>query len=292
MLPVLFKLGPFVLYSYGVVMLVGFLLALFVVWKKAREEHFEESDILDVVLISGFWGMVSSRIFYVIVHFDQFGVNVIDWLNIFGRPGFVFVGGLLGGGLTLWKQTTLRKWDFYEFSDFVVMGLSLLMVFGWLGSFLNGSSFGLPTESPLGVRFVGMFDKRHPVQLYALFGHLLLFSYLIWVEGKYRTFEWYRAGKSGVRSGFLVFNFVVFLGLIQVMVSGLSSAVFQWQSFRLDIWIWLLFVLIGLWGIYWRSGREWTKDVKVFSGGKRRQRVERRRAKRRKETITSENDIL
>jgi prolipoprotein diacylglyceryltransferase len=245
------------------------LLALFVIWKKTSEEHFEEDEVVDTILATGLWALVGARVIYILFHLDQFGLNLIWWLNWLGKPGFAFLGGLLGGVAAIYFQTKKRKWDFYKFIDLVTAGLALMLVFGWLGSFLNGSNFGLPTESIVGVRFVGMFDKRLPVQLFASGLYLLLFGYLVWVEGKYRTFDWYRAGKSGVRPGFLVFSFTMVMGAIELLVAWLSPPDLVVAGVGWDRWFWIIFVLLGAGGLYWRSGRELARDLKnIFPGRK------------------------
>jgi phosphatidylglycerol:prolipoprotein diacylglycerol transferase len=280
MLPVIFRLGPFTLYSFGLLLFLGTLSGLFVIWKKTREEHYDETDVFDVVLSIGLWSMVGARILYVVLHASQYGFNVLDWFNIFGKPGFSFLGGLVAGVMALWKEAKKRKWDFYEFSDFVVIGVTLTLIFGWLGAFLNGSSLGLPTESVLGIRFAGMFDKRHPVQLYAFVMHIIFFIYVLWAESRFRTFDWYRAGKSGVKSGFLLFNFILFLGISNVVLAVFSPPQFVFRYIVLDWYVWGMMIVLGITGLYARSGRELSREFSGLSLSKRRERIEKRRERR------------
>ena len=105
MLPVIFKLGPFTLYSFGVCLLIGFVLSLFIIWKKASEEHFDEDEVLDTLLATGVWALVGARLTYVFSNWSFFGLNVLMWLNLFGKPGFTFFGGLAAGVIALYFQT-------------------------------------------------------------------------------------------------------------------------------------------------------------------------------------------
>lgn len=280
MLPVVFRFGPFTLYSFGLFVCLGLLFGMFVIWKKTREEHYDEADVFDVILSAGMWSLIGARIVYVVLHASQFGFNVLDWFNIFGKPGFSFLGGLVASWIALWRETKKRKWDFYEFTDFAVIGVTLALTFGWLGSFFNGSSLGLPTESVFGVRFAGMFDKRHPVQLYAFLLHSLFFGYLLWVEGRFRTFDWYRAGKSGVKSGFLLFNFVLFLGISNMLIAWFSPPIFVFRFVVLDWYVWGMMIVLGIVGLYARSGRELSREFSNLSFSRRRERVEKRRERR------------
>lgn len=256
MQPVLISIGPLTVYSFGVFAFLGFLLGMFVVWKKGREQRFEEEALFDAILASCLMALVGARTLYILLHMESFGGQVLAWLNLIGRPGLSLLGGMVGGAIGLWWQARKRKWDFLEFTDLVVIAVSLAFVFGWFGAFLNGSGYGVPTDLPIGVRFPGLYDQRHPIQLYALFAHLFLFAFLWWAESRYRTFGWYTAGKSTVRSGFLTFSYLFFSGLMGVVFSLLSESSVVAFGIGWDGFVWTLAVFIGVMGVYLRSGRQ------------------------------------
>lgn len=292
MLPVLFSLGPITIYSYGIFLFLGFLFGLFVIWKRSREENFEEEKVFDTILIISLYALLGARLIYVFSNFSSFGGNLLYWINLIGKPGFSLFGALGGGIAGLIIETRKRKWDFFEFSDIVAVGLSLTLMFGWLGSFLNGTSPGIETNSPLGITFTGVYQKRHPVQLYFTVLYLFLFIYLWWAEGKYRTFQWYSGGKSGARPGFLFFNLLFFSGLFGVLLAPLIPDGLVLLSLSLSTWLWLSIMVSGGLGLYLRTGRNIKKDISSLKTKTDRRSQLRTRRKRRARGRRLGTDIL
>lgn len=264
MMPVIFSVGPITLYSFGVCLFVGFFLALFVIWKKGREENFEEVKMFDVVLLASFWALIAARVGYIILNFDLVGNNPVGWFNLIGRPGYSYHAAFLGGLASLIRECKKRKWDFFEFADIVSIGVSVFTIFVWLGAFLNGYGYGKVTESFLGLNFPGLEGKRFPVQLYGMASYLGIFSYLWWVEGRYRTFEWYKAYKSSARSGFILFNFFILAGLTGTLLSFLSQDGLKFWFIRMDILFWFALTLVGVTGIWIRSSKKWRHGLTIF----------------------------
>ena len=293
MLPVLLSIGPITIYSYGVFLFFGFLFGLFVIWKRSREEHFEEDQIFDSILATGLYALLGARIVYIFFHFNLFGLNPLSWLNLIGKPGFSVFGALIGGFLAAFLQTKKRKWNFFEFADILILGATLTYVFGWLGAFLNGSSVGIVTESFVGGAFQGVYDQRHPVQLYGVILYLVLFIYLWWVEGKYRTFEWYSGGKAGAKEGFIFFNFFLFSGFIGIILTVFTQATISLLGLSIDIWLYTTMLFVGLVGLYRRSGRELRKDLQNLGGSKERiKRIKAKERRRLRKKVSKITDIL
>lgn len=292
MLPVLFSFGPITIYSFGLFLFLGFIAGLFVIWKRSREENFEEDKIFDAVIYTALLAIIGSRLVYVLFNLGAFGFNLISWINLIGKPGFSLIGAFLGALAGLIVQANKKKWDFYEFSDIVVLGANLMFVFGWFGAFLNGTGYGIETESFLGVSFNGLYDKRHPVQLYSLLLYLASFIYLWWAESKYRTFDWYSRGKGGAKPGFILYSFIILSGIFGLVTNVLSPQSAHFAGLGVGIWLWSLIFLAGLIGLYLRSGRNLQKD---FQGVKRQSRGVKKREQLRQRRMRQRNigkDIL
>jgi len=289
MLPALVKLGPVTIYSYGVFLFLAFFFGMFVVWKRGREEHFDDDDLFDVTLYSSLWALVGARVVYGLFNLDKFGVDIFSWLNILGKPGLSSWGALIGGlgGLAWFAKK--KKWDFFEIADVMVAGVAMAQIFGWIGSFLNGSGYGKATDLPIGVTFPGLFDKRHPAQLYAVVLYILLFWWLWWVESKYRTFEWYKGNKTEANTGFLLFSYLLGLGLISLILVLVAPGFFYWGRVDVRVMFGVVIAGIGLVGGYIRSGRKLGDDLRLFSRAKVSVKVPRFR-KKEKQTKRRENN--
>ncbi len=256
MLPVIQILGLLRIYSFGLFLALAFLFGLFVFWKKGREEHFDEALLLDAAITACFWGFIGARIGFILVNFQVFGLNILDWFSLFAYPGFVGIFGLMSAIISLVIFSKKQKWDTYEVLDFGTLGLSIGLVFVFIGMFLNGSGFGNTTTLPIGMSFPGVFDRRHPVQLYDALLYLIVFISLMKLELEYRAFLWYRAKKRSAQSGFLLACFLMAYGGISGVLSFVKPFQFVIFGIPLDPFIGLLIIVVGISILYRRSGRE------------------------------------
>lgn len=256
MLPTLFAFGPIVIKSFNVMLFLAMFFGMFVFWRKGKEEHYDEMMLFDGLLLAHAFGAVAARAAYIVLHFDQFGLNLIAWLDIFSHPGLMLFVFYLVSALYLFRFSRKKKWDEFEILDFWILGVTASLVFVWIGYFLAGASFGQPTSLPWGIIFPGLLERHHPLQLYFVLFYGLLFWYLSWVEFRYRTFAWYRAGKNTAQTGFLLSMFLLFTGLVSLLLSFISIAGLVVFSIRIDMFVSALMVLVGAGMLYARSGRD------------------------------------
>ncbi len=255
MLPLLFSLGPLKLHTLNLFLVLAFLSVAFLFWRKGREEHYEESQLFDGFLLSTLFGLVAGRVGFILLHLAEVGTQPLKWLDVISYPGVNLFVGLLGAGIYMYRFALKQKWDVYEIMDFWVLAVSFGLGLMWVGLFFDGSSFGNPTQLPWGLVFPGVFDKHHPVQAYFALFFFVLSWYLNWVEYRYRTFTWYRAGKNTAQTGFLTSVFIIGLGIFSFVVAWLRPAQFTVNGWSLDPLIYLLITGVGIWLLWKRSGR-------------------------------------
>jgi phosphatidylglycerol---prolipoprotein diacylglyceryl transferase len=256
MFPTLFKLGQFELKTWAVFAVLALLSSSFVLWRKVREEHYDVDDVFDGYLLSMFVGLVVSRASFVLLHFTDFGLSPLKWLDLMGKPGGYFVLGLVAAGWFFYRFAGSKRWDQFEVLDFAVTAATIAQFWLSIGSFFDGSGYGTATTLPWGVVFPGVFDKHHPVQLYWTIVYVLLFMYLSWVEYRYRLFNWYRGGKSFAQTGFITAVWCMVMGL-GGLVSGFVTPGLPAFGVRLDLIASGLVVVYGAALIWQRSGNPW-----------------------------------
>ena len=255
MFPVLFSLGPITIYSYGVFLVLAFLVTSYIFWRKGREEHYAEDELFDAFLLSLIVGMVASRIGFVALYFNHFGLQPLKWIDVFSAPGTVPVVGLLAGGIYLYRYAKRQKWNTFQILDYAALALAGGSVMVWLGNFFAGSDFGNPSTLPWALNFPGVFDRHHPTQLYAALMYLGLYLFLSWAEYHYRTFEWYRDKKHSAQTGFLFCVYCMAYGLIGIVLARLSPAKIVVFGYALDLPVRMIILIFGLAMLYRRSGR-------------------------------------
>jgi len=255
MLPVLFSFGPVTIYSFGVFLALAVFITSYLFWRKGKEEHYNENELFDGFSLSVLFGAFWSRVGFVLLHFDHFGMNVLKWFDIFSSPGGVILVGLVASTVFLYRYAKKQKWNVFQILDFGALAVAGGAAVFWLGSFVAGSGFGNPTSLPWGMTFPGVFDKRHPTQLYAFLIFVLLYFFLSWAENHYRSFQWYRDKKHSAQTGFLFCVFCIVYGVLGIALSFLMSPQFVVLGYPLDIPVRLCVLLYGLILLFRRSGR-------------------------------------
>ncbi|MBA7682083.1 Phosphatidylglycerol--prolipoprotein diacylglyceryl transferase [subsurface metagenome] len=154
MYPELFEI-PFIhltIKSYGLMMVVGFLLAITLIRRLSRNIIPNPELITSAALYSLIAGVVGARFFYVLHHSDKFEGS---WLSIFA----IWQGGLeLYGGVILAIPVIVFYAWYHKLSirrqlDILAIALLLALSFGRIGCFMRSCCFGKPTNLPWAVRF-------------------------------------------------------------------------------------------------------------------------------------------
>ncbi len=187
MMPVLASFGPFHLYSYGLAVATGVLIALALMRRATSQGGFPSSDqvydLVFFVLASGFLG---ARIFYVAQHAPWYLGHPLEILA-FWQGGLVFYGGMIVSSAGLWVYCRKKKMSFLGVLDFLTPYVAFVHAFGRIGCFLNGCCYGDPCDLPWAVKFPGMERAVHPTQLYEAVFNFALFLFLRGLYRRYRV---------------------------------------------------------------------------------------------------------
>ena len=95
MYPVLFRIGPFSLHTYGVFMAIAFLSAIGLSLREARRVGEDPNKILDLCFYALITAIVGARTLYVLVSWPIFRDDPLEIFRIW-HGGLVFYGGFIG----------------------------------------------------------------------------------------------------------------------------------------------------------------------------------------------------
>lgn len=176
MLPTLFKLGPFTLYSLWVCVVIALIICSLLIIKKAKYERLDIRFILDHSLSLIIGAAVMGRLVYFLTNWGYFGplniITVFKQILFFWQPGYSFWGAMLGFGLIfLWhaKRQEQNPWEWLEIS---LIPIFIGIMIGNVGQFLEGQAYGHETILPWGVVFENTNVKYtvpiHPTQIYSI----------------------------------------------------------------------------------------------------------------------------
>lgn len=147
MIPILFHLGPLTVYSYGLMMALGFLAADYVIRLECKRRGFDPEYSSSIVITAAITGIVGSRIYAIL---DDLPTYLADPKSmIFSGSGFVFYGGMIGGILGAYLVSRRYRISFAVTMDMCGPALAIGQAIGRLGCQLSGDGdWGLPSTLP------------------------------------------------------------------------------------------------------------------------------------------------
>jgi phosphatidylglycerol---prolipoprotein diacylglyceryl transferase len=147
MIPVLFHLGPLTVYSYGLMMALGFLAADYVIRVECIRRGYDPEYSSSIVITAAVLGLVGSRVYAIL---DDLPTYLADpKAMIFSGSGFVFYGGLFGGILGTYLVSRWYRIGFAATVDMCAPALAIGQAIGRIGCLLSGDGdWGLPSTLP------------------------------------------------------------------------------------------------------------------------------------------------
>jgi phosphatidylglycerol---prolipoprotein diacylglyceryl transferase len=195
--PILFEIGGFPVYTYGVMLAVAYLLGLQVALVRARSRGLKPDRVMDL----GIWiivsALVGAKLMLLIVEWDTYTRSASDLLTLIRSAG-VFYGGLIVAVAVALFYLWRHRMPVWSVTDVFAPGIALGHVIGRLGCFFAGCCFGRASNVPWAVSFHSEYAARnvgtplniplHPTQLYEAAAELLILGALLLTEHRGRPF--------------------------------------------------------------------------------------------------------
>ena len=158
MVPYLVNIGFLQVSSLVVFTILAGIVGVFLVWRQAKEQLYNEHSIFDTILLSGIGGLIFARLGYVVLHMDIFGLSPLRVLTFWVYPGLFLYTGIIGIVLFIWLQAHKHKeLEFWRLMDMYAFAFWAGSIISFFGAFLAGTEMGI--ESPIP-------HVAHPVTLY------------------------------------------------------------------------------------------------------------------------------
>ena len=190
--PIIAKIGPFTVYSYGMMVAIAFLTGIFIAKLEALRKGIKTDLVYDLSFYFLIGSIMGARIYYILF----FGLK--DFLE---NPASIFMiwqgglsihGGIFGGVITGIIFSKVRKISFWGLADLVSPSIILGQAIGRIGCFLNGCCYGI---------------NNQPTQIYELVLDFIGF-FLLWGLRKKMKFE-----------GGLFLTYLMAYSVIRIIVS-------------------------------------------------------------------------
>lgn len=246
--PVFFRLGPLEFRWYGLMYIIGFICAYFVILSgvKRRKIALTRDDIADLVFVVAMGVILGGRIGYVL--FYDLPIYLAHPLKVFAvwEGGMSFHGGLTGAVLAGVYFARKKKIGFFRMADIVALATPIGLGMGRLGNFINGELYGRVTDMPWGIIFPnGGVLPRHPSQLYEAV-----------LEGPVMFLALWLLGGKDKPDGVIFWSFIALYGLFRFFVEFFrepdSQLGFILGPFSMGQMLSFPMFLLGL-GMVWRA---------------------------------------
>jgi phosphatidylglycerol:prolipoprotein diacylglycerol transferase len=188
-LPRLIDLGFLAIPTYGVLLVTGIALGIWLAGKRATAAGLPGERVADLAFWVVLWGLVGAKVLLLVTSPSYLtSLENLWWLL---RSGGVFYGGFIGAAIAAFVLLRRYRIPFRRAADALAPSLALGHFFGRLGCFAAGCCYGAACERPWAVTFTHplahsisgtpLHVPLHPVQLYEAVFNLANYGLLAWL---------------------------------------------------------------------------------------------------------------
>lgn len=139
--PIAFRLGPISVAWYGIIIVTGAILAIWLTIREAEKRGISEDFIVD----TAFWvlplGILGARLYYVLFELDYYLNNPAQIFAIW-EGGLAIYGGIIAGVLTIYWRCQKENIPVLLVTDILAPYVLLAQAIGRWGNFINQEAHG------------------------------------------------------------------------------------------------------------------------------------------------------
>ncbi len=210
--PVLVKIGPLTVHTYGFMMAVGVGMALWFIYVQAKKAGLDAPALLDAAFYTIIFSLLGAKLILFLGNVSYYLSSPKELLSL-AKSGGVFQGGLTFGVIFALWYFRRKKIPTWKTADLVGPALAMGHGFGRIGCFSAGCCYGSECVEPWSVVFKNEYAHDltgiplnvhlHPVQLYEAALNFLNFAVLFLILKKKRfdgqVFSFYIINYSIIR---------------------------------------------------------------------------------------------
>jgi phosphatidylglycerol:prolipoprotein diacylglycerol transferase len=197
MFPILVKIGPLTIHTYGFMMAVGVAFGLWFIYAQAKRSGLDANRIMDAAFYTIIVSLIGAKLLLFVTNFSYYTSFPKELFSL-ARSGGVFQGGLTFGTVFALWYFHRKRIPTWKTADLIAPALALGHGFGRIGCFSAGCCYGSECAAPWAVVFkneyasgltgVHLNEAMHPVQLYEAALNFLNFGILFLIL-KRKTFD-------------------------------------------------------------------------------------------------------
>lgn len=253
---------------YGVLIAIGFLLAVIYALRRCGEFGINADRMIDVVLITTLLAFVGARLYYVLFSEDRaaYFADPVSILQVW-KGGLGIYGGIITAFVAGFFISRWRKVSVGAMFDIASLGFLIGQAWGRWGNFFNQEAFGGNTTLPWGMTgsiIQGntdpsmLYDRAlpvHPTFLYESLWCILGFVVLHIVSKKAYTYK-----------GKIFALYLIWYGAGRFMIEGLRTDSLMLGAMRVSQLVAVVAVMAGIGLLLWLRARQNSTPVDLFAG--------------------------
>ncbi|MFO1446114.1 prolipoprotein diacylglyceryl transferase [Bacillus sp. Bva_UNVM-123] len=245
-----FELGPITVYWYGLIIITGVIIGLWIANKEAIRKNLRNETISDLVLWALPITIITARIYYVIFKWDYYSQNVGEIIKIW-EGGIALHGALIGGVATIIVYSKKKNLSFWLLADILAPSIILAQAIGRWGNFMNQEVHGGPVSREFleGLKLPEFIinqmyiDGRHyhPTFLYESVWNVIGFIILVFLR------------RANLKTGELFLTYLIWYSFGRFFIEGLrTDNLMLTDTIRMAQVISVLIILIAIGFIWFR----------------------------------------
>jgi phosphatidylglycerol:prolipoprotein diacylglycerol transferase len=147
--PRLFQIGPFTVYSYGLMLGIGFIVASMVLTSELRRKKIDPNLGSTITLLAVIFGVAGSKMLYLIENWSDF---LKQPMMAFSPGGLTWYGGFFLATAAIMVYVRRKKIPFMKICDAAAPAIIIAYGIARIGCHLSGDGdYGMPTSLPWGM---------------------------------------------------------------------------------------------------------------------------------------------
>ena len=138
---VAFNLGPFSITWYSICILIGIIVATYIIEKESQKYNISSTFVMNLIFWCVIFGILGARIYYVLFNIDYYSAYPLEIVKIW-NGGLAIHGGIIAGAITLIIYCKKYNINTLRMIDISVVGLIIGQSIGRWGNFFNMEAHG------------------------------------------------------------------------------------------------------------------------------------------------------
>lgn len=241
---VAFSILGFNIYWYSIFILLGIIVAYFLITKESSKHNIDKNIINDMIFYGILVGLLGARLYYVIFNFDYYISNPLEIFAVW-NGGLAIHGGLIAGSIFIYFYSKKKNINFLRILDIVAPAVMIAQAFGRWGNFFNQEAHGgkvalevlksmhIPKFVINGMKIDGVY--YYPTFFFESIGCLIGAIVIILIRKKKNI-------KLGISTGL----YLIWYGVLRFFIESLRTDSLMFLNLKMAQIVSIISIIIGI----------------------------------------------